>query len=225
MKAHFIILMHILSFAYCYSQSNMNAFYQEYFVKKMTVDAFLKNVDGSPYEKENFVESDVYLKGNDIPLKFSLRYNNLTDEMEMKDTTDHEYLVVNNNELIDSILMNNKIHVYLDFYQKNQLKKGFFFRLIAGKFALMQRRLRVYVPERKPTGGFQEYVRPSIQEKPVEYYLVQDKGYPELLPNTMFGIIRFLKAKGIDLNDHPELKKLKYKEEDIIKLFEYLNNK
>jgi len=223
MKTHFIILMNIFSFACCFSQGNINTLYQEYFVKKMTIEAFMKNVDGSPYEKESFEESNVYLKGNDIPLIFSLRYNNLTDEIEMKDTTNHEYLVVNNNELIDSIILNNKIYVYLDFYQKEQLTKGFFVRLLVGKFTLMQRRMRVYVPERKPTGGFQEYIRPSIQEKSVEYYLIQGKGSPELLPNTMSGILRFLKNKGIDFKDHPELKKLRYREEDIINLFECLN--
>lgn len=218
-----VLFLWFVPFACGFAQSNLNTFYQDYLDKKRTNDAFFKNIEGSPYENEDFIEAEVFLKGNDASRKFLLRYNNLTDQMEMKKSSDEDYLVVDNMDLIDSIFMNHELFLYRDFIQDKKPAKGFFVRLVAGKLTLLQRRMKEFIPERKPTGGYQEYVKPSFQLKPTNYYLVFEKGVPELLPETMPGIVRFLKKKGYDISELVKQNKLKHKKEDIIELIRLIN--
>jgi len=225
MNARLIILCFCLfPIANSFAQSNLNNFYRDFLKEKRTNDAFFKTIEGSQYENENFAEAQVFLKGNEGSKKYLLRYNNLFDEMEMKNETNDEYLVVNNKDLIDSILLNDEVYLYLDFIQNNKPSKGFFVRLTTGKIKLFYRQTKEYIPERKPTGGYQEYIRPSIETKPVKYYLIIDKGSLELLPEKMSGIIKFLKKKGYDADKIMKDNKLKYKSENIVELIQHLNN-
>lgn len=205
------------------AQTNLSTFYQDYLDKKRTNDAFFQNVEGSRYENENFTEAEVYLKGNDAAKKFFLRYNNLMDEMEMKNETNNDYLVVNNKDLIDSIVLNDELYVYLDFTENKKPTKGFFIRLTNGKLTLLQRRLKEFIPERKPTGGYQEYVKASIVPKPIAFFLITGNGKPELLPETMSSIVKFLQKKGFDVTKTMKDNRIKMKKENLVELIQLIN--
>lgn len=222
-KRLIISVLAIWMITYGFAQVNLNRFYQDYLDTKRHSDTFFKNVEGSQYENEEFREAEVYLKGNDSVTKFQLRYNNLTDEMEIKNRADDTYLVVNNKNLIDSIILNNEVYIYLNTtYDKIRLN-GFYIQLISGKFTLLQKRTREFIPERKPTGGYQEYVKPSIEPRPVEYYLIGGDGVPVLLPGNMQGIVKLLKKKGYELAEIVKQNKLKYNKEGILQLILFLN--
>jgi hypothetical protein len=152
-----------------------------------------------------------------------MRYNNLFDEMEFKDTKGDGYLIVDKKETIDSIIIDGETFVFLQYKIKNDSIKGFFIQLISGKNKLYQKRLKEYIPEKQPTGGYQDYVPASIIEKPVEYYIHFENEKPQELPGSMNGIVRFMKVRGCDLSPLVKKEKLRYNTTSIAKLVNVYN--
>jgi len=80
---------------------------------------FIKNIEGTPYWNEEFREATVFLKDDITKLKYSLRYNNLLDLMEIQrgDTL----LVFSDHSKIDRIVFDTtgikycqKMKTYID---------------------------------------------------------------------------------------------------------------
>ena len=175
-----------------------------------------KDIDGSPYLNEEFVEAILYFKDT-TSLKIPLRYNIYTECMEYQ--LNGINYVVTNPQTLNKILLGKSEFVYLPFI----LNGGYFELLELSKCTLVKKRKINYKPsESKSYGGI--VIPARFSSIPDIYYLVVND-------SVAFKIIKLksvknaLKDKKIEIENFIKTENIKnVKKENLIKIARYYNS-
>lgn len=177
----------------------VNNLYTDFLQAKFNDPSAFSKIAGTPYENPEFSNALVYMQGNDIALKARMRYNNFLGEMEFIREKDEQVLLLDNKELVDSILLNNITYRYLD-YTKTEKEhlKGYFELIYQGGCGLYRRKPVEFKDEHVPHVGYEEYSPPEFVKKPEEFYAQFDNDPLVILPKSRRKIITIFREQGFD---------------------------
>lgn len=131
-----------------------------------------KGIQGSPYPHEDFALATVKLASGDT-LQHALRYNALLDEMEFEQ--DGQIYVISNKYRIEQLQLGQKTYWVRPKFMAGQAPgMGFFELLVDGHSRLYVQHLRKFLPEKRPSSGYEQYQPPRIVEDKPVYFIQLD---------------------------------------------------
>jgi hypothetical protein len=223
-KLIYLFIIMIIFPVMSFGQNDMRKAYLDYKVVKGRDKEYFKSFKGSPYENPDFSEALVYSLGYAAPLKAKLRYNACFDEMEMMVEGKSEFMILGNENSIDSISLNGSHYKYLNYNLKGVKTSGYLEQLISGKINLYSKRPRQIQEEKIAASGYEEYKPPTIVIDPEIFFVQFEHGPVELLPSTSKKIISFLKKKGYDLSTYLKTGKNKIEKKSVMNLVTHCNS-
>ena len=179
MKHFFLTLLFILGFA-CISGAQYQLNYEiretmDFYRSNKLIDGSMKSkftekdIMGSPYLNDEFVNGSVYtiqkLMYSDVPLRFNI-YN---DDIEFKTPTG-EVMALSAPEILEKAEFGNFQMVYSPYLQTNKIKKGFFVVLEQGKASLYSKPV-IFFQEPTQPAAYKEAEPPKFVRKADEYYI------------------------------------------------------
>jgi hypothetical protein len=180
-----------------------------------------EDIQGSPYEPEEFVPGTFYMKDNP-PLTLRMRHNMYDDEIEVMEDNG-KITAFLKNESTQFRLNNTLIRPYQ--YMDDGLdKKSNFHVLVDGDIKFMLRKKVVLIPQAKaPTPNQQDRAAKFVTHN--DYFLLRKDGSPvpfkekkkdilKLFPDKSGQIKKYIKANNLNVR----------RQEDLIRLFEHLNS-
>ncbi len=229
MKYSFLSLAILLVF--CTQGYSQNLQHQQpSFIKSgliYTFDGSDKSINGNPYLNENFTSARISADSSKL---FSVRYNLVSDEMEMELESDKTGIIAINKTIPGiSVTFVNSGKTYQIFDYLNNIgstKKGYFIDLSNpnDKIKLLLKQSKVYF-EGKPTrSGYQPSTPPSFKNVEDKFFvkIMEDNAFEvkknkkkiaSLFPKHDSSILSFIKKNKIKVS----------KEEDLVKLFNFIN--
>jgi hypothetical protein len=222
---YIFIIITVFPFSMGAQVEQLQNLYTDFLAAKRNDPDYWTTVRGSAYENPEFKNAFVYLRNKPTPDKTMIRYNILFDEMEMESASKDKFLFLDNKQAIERIELDNKIFRYTYFQEGKDLKQGFLIELLPGKYTLYTRKNREFQEEKPPTGGYQDYVPPSIINKSDTYFVQFADETPVILPQSSRNMIKLFQSKGIDINSFAKAHKIKYEENSLIPLLEFINNR
>jgi hypothetical protein len=215
-----LLLIILIFISYTVKAQEIDNFLDAYYFNKIRNSERIKeykDIQGSPYLNENFVSGELYFIDTSA-FRLPLRYNIYNDEMEYQ-LNDNNF-VVDNPQMLNKIVINKSVFVYLPFIEKG----GYFELLVSGKSFLVQKRIVTFKPAEgpKPIEG---------ADIPAKFIKEKDKFYI-VLNNTETIRIDKLKTLVGALNDKKAIiesflksERIKNtKKENLIKIMEYYNS-
>jgi hypothetical protein len=175
-------------------------------------------IKGSPYYYTDYKECELFFSKNQ-KYKIKLKYNIYSDEFEYE----KEKIAYNvPKEKVDSIKIGNETFICPLFMGKGT-KKSYFLRLNDGKYKLLLKKIIVFSPKDK-VEPYKEPKPDRFESRNDELYLSVDNDILVLITNkkTIQESIPALNDKIIAYSKEHKLKLTK--KEDIIQLFNYLND-
>lgn len=193
--------------------------FNEYLLNKNR-ESLLDNIEGSPYAEPSFSDGVVFLKGNKRALKFPLRYNNYFDEMEYKADNLESFLVLDNKNDVDSILLNNEKYIYLTKDDENN-SDGYFIVLTKGKKCNLLLKKSIKFRKEVPAGGYRDYVPAKFIPSPDKFFVQFHDGDVVEIPRSRKKAFSIFNKKGFQ-----ELSRsnFKYEREKLISFIESICN-
>jgi hypothetical protein len=148
-----------------------------------------------------------------------MRYNNCFDEMEFIPEDGDGFLILEEKETIDSIRLNNEKYRFRSFMDGKELKSGYFIVVNEGPASLYLRQPRQFQEEKKPTGGYQDFIPAEFINLPDQFYIgFGDEPLMEL-PRSKKKIMSLLVEKGFN---PPANEKYDYKRASLQRVFNQL---
>ena len=190
---------------------------------KKFINAFFKDVEGTPYIFKDFVQSEIV----GVKSKMMMRYNAYDDVVEVQKSPNEIY-TVSKDPLYDTFLMNFnlfKLRLVNFESEKNEPVYNYLFELTSWNNLSLLRKDKInFVEGRMPRNSFDLGNKPKFTPVVYSYYLEgKDKKireFPnskskliELYPKNEFEIKKYIKENMISLS----------KEKDLIKLTQYLS--
>lgn len=205
-----------------HAQSSFESIYLEYLKAKKQGSSWFENIEGSPYFYADFEEAKVYLNGSMVPTIAEMRFNNCFGEMEFLSGNGDEYLLLDEKDKVDSIMLNGKVYRYLPYVDIKNEKKAYFIRLTNRELELYVKRSKSFREERAPQSGYEEFLPAAfIDEKDVFYIGLANEPLL-LIPGRKKKIITFFNELGYT---NSNAVKLKYEESDLISYVNGLKKK
>lgn len=181
---------------------------------------------GTPYNNPNYLFGSVYKEGALWANNVALRYNAISDEIEIKqdlNTSDSEAKVLTKSPDVFVKIIND-IYVFAPY--KGGIEGGGYFHVLyeGGQLDLYKKPKKKFTPGKKATTSLTRDLPASFKDKPV-YYLVDKTGKYYELPASkgkklkVFGknkdaVKAYAREKGLDLNA----------EKDLIKVVKFINS-
>jgi len=141
----------------------------------------MKQVKGSPYLNDEFVNGSIYtvqrIHYPDIPL----RYNIYNDELEFK-TPANEIQALATPEIVEKAILGNTHLVYSAYSNSNKIKKGYFVVLEEGK-AMLYAKPGVIFKEATEPAAYKEAEPPKFEKKADDYYIRIGTGPAQMISN------------------------------------------
>ncbi|RIH63562.1 hypothetical protein D1164_19220 [Mariniphaga sediminis] len=162
--------------AYSFAQLNWEVrtaseFYNSYNLKKGNWRSTLteKNIDGSPYLNDDFIEGSVFTTSQTQFVGILLRYNIFNDQIEFR-SGDGPVQAMATPEIVEKIEFGEYQFEYIPYLHVKKMKYGFFVVLEKG-YATLYSRLSVEFEEAKKPGGYQDAQPPKFSRRADEYYI------------------------------------------------------
>jgi len=175
-----------------------------------------KDVDGSPYLNEEFIDGVIYMRDT-LTIKLPLRYNIYTDEMEYQ--LKGINFVVANPQDVSKIVIGKSVFVYQPY-----IKKGGYFELFeSGKCLLVQKKSVAFKPAEGPKAITGAPTPAQFLRKSDSYYLVKDKSQVVRIENlkSLLKALEDQKDKMDAFVNQQQIKNIR--KENIIKMVKYYN--
>jgi hypothetical protein len=220
MKKLTILLIYLFSGTVAMAQFTLEGLYDRYLLEKFRNMGDYSNIDGYPYIDRNFKDANVVFRDGTIQAH-SLRYNNFLDEMEF--TQNGTITHIANKSSIDKIIIGDKVYKVCRQVKNNQTTHSYFVELVFGSVTLLKKEPIEYLPEKKITGGYQDYMPPRFVLKDPVYFVIIQADNPEELPSGKSGFLKFLDSKNLNASQTFKKNKLKYNEEGLKSLINKLN--
>ncbi len=186
-------------------------------------DISYEDIDGSPYHSDKLISGLVITLKGDTLVRF-MRYDSYTEKMEY--VQDDQLLVLNNPEATNLIRLNNMEYVYRIFDYADKSYSGFLTRLADGECELL-RRDWVEFEEEEPGQTPYHKVKPDrFTKKGPAYFYSCNGGRPVFFKGSQSDLEELTGDRIAESRRFIKQEKLKLrKEEDMIRLFNFLNNK
>ncbi|PKP24425.1 MAG: hypothetical protein CVU03_12510 [Bacteroidetes bacterium HGW-Bacteroidetes-2] len=236
MKIKFILL--ISSFIitlYSYSQTNESA-YNKMVLQSIMTDQFLeqygiseadiKNIEGSPYYKDNFQIGGIYNAEGVVASGIPMRYNIFADEIEMRPSSNPDdntvKSLVKSTDFFAKIGTDNFIYIL---NSNSGEKSGYFSVLLDGTYFDLYKKTTVkYIKKKFAETNYQRDQPAKFVKKEV-FYLVDNKGGFYELPSKRKSFISIFKQNSKELESYIKVNKLNITTEtDMIKIVGYYNS-
>ena len=185
----------------------------------------LKSIEGSPYENDAFLPGAIYTSEKVIAGNVLLRYNILSDEIEMKKQSNA------NNKEYSSLIKDPKYFakirndIYVFVMKNGSIDEGGYFKVLSdGEHYDLYKKVTVEFIEK--TFAKTSYGRdtPAQFKREDVYYLVSNDKFYEL-PNKKNKLIDVFNAKESEVKKYIKSENLNIKEEaDLIKVINYYNS-
>ena len=175
-----------------------------------------KDVDGSPYLNEEFIDGVIYMRDT-LTIKLPLRYNIYTDEMEYQ--LKGINFVVANPQDVSKIVIGKSVFVYQPY-----IKNGGYFELFeSGKCLLVQKKSVAFKPAEGPKAITGAPTPAQFLRKSDSYYLVKDKSQVVRIENlkSLLKALEDQKDKMDAFVNQQQIKNIR--KENIIKMVKYYN--
>jgi hypothetical protein len=185
---------------------------REYTASKRILD--YKNIQGSPFEKEEFMIGKIYMRDKQIALA-KVRYDIYANEMEfVKDSSSIYYI---NKNSFDSILIDYKRYVYDRFSVSKKDLDSYFIVLVAGNYSLLLKKSIVFLLKELPK-PFYEPKPDRFELRSEEYFLkfnnqsakqiASKKQIKNNFPDVGDKALEYIKKEKISLSNQKDLIKL-----------------
>lgn len=189
-------------------------------------------VVGSPFVEEDFNDGEIVIK-SDNPLeksqalKCKIRFNAYENAFEFLNKADT--LLVSRPEIVESVSILNDTYIYTLYAPEKSLIESAFMVLLAdGNMKLLQRQVcsieqNISVPYYMGGNGDGSYA----YKKNTEYYFKRGDENAVKLPFSKRKLSKLFGNKSQDVLDYIDSEELnvRKKQEDIVQLFNYINNK
>ena len=176
--------------------------------KSGNTDLLLKDIKGSPYLNNEFVNGTIYTtmktKYNDVPL----RYNLYNDDLEFKNPAG-EVLALAKPEIVEYAVFGDNQLVYCSYSVGNKPKKGFLVLKQEGNAALLSKVSVIYQEPAEP-GAYKEAEPAKFVHRADEHYIrvgsemalpvSNKKSVLEAFPDNQDKIEDFISKNKIKLN-------------------------
>ncbi len=178
--------------------------------------------EGSPYLFGEFMDADIILKAGKGYQDIPMNYNIYNDDFEfMMDNVSYS---LGNNSIVSYIRIDGRDFFYSTYNYNSAEISGYLELMADGTYRFFKKHRVVYT-EPQPTSGYVEAQPASFSTRSPDYFVeLQDgsiKYYGKL--KELAGLIP---GEASEINDYISEKKLKIRrEEDILELAGYLNNK
>lgn len=185
-----------------------------------------KNLKGSPYINEEFLLGEIYTENEIIFNNLQLRYNALSDEIEIKNSeinnkVNYGALKRESNKYIKIL---NKVYVFVPF--ENSISQGHYFEILSPQksFDLYKKTtVKFYQPVEAVTSY--DKSKPAEFKQTHTYYLVDKKGSFYELPAKKGKLFKVLSNENKKVKDFAKKNNLKLdNEKDLIRLISYYNS-
>jgi len=173
-------------------------------------------INGSPYEKEQFISGTIYTTEQQCYKEIPLRYNIYSGQMEFLKTPNEIY-EIDDPEKIDSILMEGEKYVFTSFLANSKPQKGYLKVLTEGKPALLVR-MKMSFRKAEPPGLYKDPVPAGFERLQDEFYLLfpEKEALPfsgkkelfEMLGGFQKELDQYIKENRIRLNKQADLIRL-----------------
>ena len=220
-KLFYVVLLLLLN-SVLFGQSGQlsNPFVEKYFFYKSFEPRktfTYKDVVGSPYLNDEFIEGTISLKDT-VPVKLPIRYNIFRDEIEYQ-MNGFNY-VFGNPESLKSVSLGESVLVYLPLIEKG----GYFEVNEKGKCALLQKRLVKLKPAEDPKAIVGVAIPAEFVRKFDVYYLVVNETNTYKIKN-MKSVLIALNDQQSKIKDFIKQEKINnVKKNNLIKIVRYYNS-
>jgi len=216
MKSYILCTLFACSILFGQAQILPDNNHNTYKLKGSTQKVLTYNeIVGSPFRYTQFMESKVFFRLQDLPMKYKINYNAYNDELEyIEDGI--TYTICNPNE-IHKVEVNNEVIIYTKYYNYDVQKEGYFIEIIDDYISLYKKELILNVLIKNSAyGNNQDKKAKFIKEKP--RYYISIYGGPLTLIKTkkkltqLFfnhpDVKKYIKEENIKMHSEDDLKKL-----------------
>ncbi len=192
----------------------------------LAIDRSDKSIQGSPYIIDNFTPARVSADQDKI---FSLRYNAVSDEMEVQSDKNSIQAINKNIEGVTiTFLKDDKTYQSLNYIDDNGIaKRGYFIHVNSpnSKINLLLKESKKFVDRKKAKSGYQDTKPAHFKRVDDEFYVVVKNKTAQKIPSKKKNLINLFPdheaAVSAYLKDH---KVKTSKKEDLIELVNHLNS-
>jgi hypothetical protein len=216
----FILIFCAVSVAKGQEFSNLRSFYDE-FRRSKYEQSFneKKDINGSPWEKPEFVPGEIYTSGNKHYSGIPLRYNIYSNQIEFR-KPEGGIFEIDPPEIIDSLFIGESYYIFYPYVAGSKTQKSYFKVLTKGSPMLLLR-MNVILKEAEPPGAYKEAVPASFVRMQDDFYLA---AYPSDA-NKFSGkkeLLELLGSHKEELELFIKQNKLKFnRQDDMIKLLKF----
>jgi len=175
-----------------------------------------KDIEGSPYLNNEFTSGIFYLKDT-VGVKFPIRYNLFTDQMEYQ--SEAVNYVVGSPQSLSKIILAGSEYIYIPYIGKG----GYVELFESGKCKLVLKKKVEYIPSvgAKPIVGL---TPAKFEREPDVFYLVTNQNQAVKISNLK-SVITTLQDQKTKIENFIHQEKIKnIKKENLIKIVKYYNS-
>jgi hypothetical protein len=189
-------------------------------------EADIKNIEGSPYYKDNFQIGGIYNAEGVVASGIPMRYNIFADEIEMRPSSNPDdntvKSLVKSTDFFAKIGTDNFIYIL---NSNSGEKSGYFSVLLDGTYFDLYKKTTVkYIKKKFAETNYQRDQPAKFVKKEV-FYLVDNKGGFYELPSKRKSFISIFKQNSKELESYIKVNKLNITTEtDMIKIVGYYNS-
>jgi len=206
--------------AQLYDQAFTEFYNKTEFIKALSNPEY--KYTGSPYLNSEYAAGEIHLTSGKVFLNIPLRYNIYNDVIEFD--VDGKSYTMNENAGYKKVVIGEKIFVLTSYTYGGGVKKGHMEVLLEGNIILLKRNCIELQPPELP-GAYKEAKLANFRNLKPEYFMAFPGKGAEFF-NNEGSLEKICNCDTDDLNSFIKKNKIKFnKEESLILLFEYLNNK
>jgi len=186
-------------------------------------DYSIGGTSGTPYLNQEWIEGVIIMKDNSVITGNKFRYNIYTQQMQF--TNNLDTMAIANPEEIKLVRFADKEFIYANFYQKDELKQGYFELLKEGECSVLKRWIVSYHLVEGEThqrmdisGDKQEFIREC------NCFLKFGNNPARELENRKKDFIACFEEDSQSISAFMKQGKLKYKnQDDLLEIVDYYN--
>ena len=190
------------------------------------LDYLADEYTGTPYGNPIFLLGKIYENNKVVASNYALRYNAMTDEIEVKKTLyvedDEIKALTKSSELYVKIM--NEMYVYVE---SNEVigNAGYFHVLHVGNnYNLYKKVLKKYYPAKKAQTSFEKDVAAKFADRSI-YYLVTQDGVFQEFPSSKSKKLKLFGSKQAEMKKYAKKAKLDPNDEyDLLKIVKYYDS-
>ena len=176
-------------------------------------------IEGSQYFNEMYVVGNTFVNGRNVRLL--MRYNALTDQIEMKDKYQKSFNLLKRKDL--EAKFGGKTYKILEYVENGEKKQGYFVPLNEGHVVLLHKPRKAFAQAVKPENGYDEFTPPVYKDISAYYLKIGSQDPVEISLNKRH-LLKYLNGNISGLKQFIADNDLRLRtEQEVILLLNYYN--